>query len=178
MKKDNIIIENYLNLAKSIVIKFINKKQSVEDSDLYGCACLALVDASKSYDSSKGAFSTWATRRIYQSIIDNLRKNKKYKKVEMLGENLFEIKDKFEMKMPIEILNILLKEENNETDVQKQNKKILLDHFVENRSWAEIGRTLNLSRERARQKGQDALKLIKQKYRLIIGDLEPSFFGE
>jgi RNA polymerase sigma factor (sigma-70 family) len=177
INQNNIIIENYLCLAKSIVIKFIKKNQKVEDSDLYGCACLALVDASKSYDSSKGAFTTWATRKVTQAIIDNLRKNKRHN-IEMLGENSYDIKDGFEMKVPTDILDILLKDSINDNDLQKQNKKILLDHFVENKTWAEIGRSLNLSRERVRQKGQEALKIIQDKYRLIIGDLEPSFFGE
>ena len=79
----NIILENYLPLAKSIGCKFIDKNQSIEDSDIYGCACLALVDASKTYDQEKGAFTTWATRKIKQEIIAFLRKNKKHKKTKI-----------------------------------------------------------------------------------------------
>ena len=174
---ESISVENYLALAKSITLKFISRNQKVEDSDLYGCACLALVNASKTYDSSKGAFTTWATRKIQHSIIDYLRKNKNHKKTEALGENSSDLQDDFEIKAPIEILSVLLKDKN-ESKLEKQNKKILLDHFIENKSWAEIGRKLDLSRERVRQKGQQALKSIQNKYRLVIGDLEPSFFGE
>lgn len=169
----NIIVENYLALAKSICLKFI-KNQDLKDSDIYGCACLALVDASKSYDPNKGAFTTWATRKITQAIINYLRKNKK---VDFLGESTLEIRDKTNDKIPTDILSVLLENNKKESKIEKQNKKILLDHFIENKSWAEIGRSLNLSRERVRQKGQQALKQIQEKCKFIIEDFEP-FFGE
>ena len=173
----NIVVENYLALAKSIALKFI-KNQDLRDSDIYGCACLALVDASKNYDPSKGAFTTWATRKIKHSIISYLRKNKKYKNTENLGELTEEIRDNSKNHAnTVGVLAILLNEDQEDSDNYCQNKKILLDHFIQNKSWAQIGRDLNLSRERARQKGQEAIKLIQNKHKLVIGDLEP-FFGE
>lgn len=172
-----ISVESYLNLAKSIVSKF-EKKQIIEDSEMYSCACLALIDARESFDSSKGAFSTWATRKINQYIINYLRKNKNYRKIEMLGEASANVVDDAKLNIPIEKLSVLLADDPNDSDLDRQNKKILIDHFIKNKSWADIGRSLKLSRERARQKGQDAIAKIREKYRLIIDDLESFYFGE
>jgi len=172
----NTIVENYLGLAKSISLKFI-KNQNLLDSDVYGCACLALVEASKTYDPSKGAFTTWATRKIKHSIISFLRKNKKYKNVENLGESTDLVPDVSKRSVPVDIISKLLEENKSESKSCSQNKKILLQHFIQNKSWAEIGRDLNLSRERVRQKGQEAIRFIQKKHELFIGDLE-LFFGE
>jgi RNA polymerase sigma factor (sigma-70 family) len=170
-------VESYLNLAKSIVSKF-EKKQRIEDSEMYSCACLALMDAKESFDSSKGAFSTWATRKINQHIINYLRKNKNYRKIEMLGESSTNVVDDSKLDLPVEKLSILLKDDPQDSKIDLENKKILIDHFIKNKSWADIGRSMHLSRERVRQKGQDAIAKIREKYRLIIDDLESFYFGE
>jgi len=170
-------VESYLNLAKSIVSKF-EKRTKVEDSEMFSCACLALMDARESFDPSKGSFSTWATRKINQYIINFLRKNKNYRKVEMLGESSTDVVDDTKLDLPLEKLAILLRDDPKDSDIDRENKTILIDHFIKDKSWAEIGRSLNLSRERARQKGQEAILKIRKKYRLIIDDLESFYFGE
>jgi len=160
-------IENHLGLVRSIVAKF--KHSYVELDDLYGIGCVALLEANSTYDSNKGSFSTWATKIIRQSIFDYFRKNKKESTVTYLENKEIECKKKI---FPPDFLPILLKEEKDETDIEKQNKKILIDHFINDQSWAEIGRSLNLSRERVRQKGFDAILKIREKYRLILDEYE------
>ena len=140
---------------------------------LYGIACVALVEAHNSYDCAKGAFSTWATKIIKQAIFDNFRKNKKHKCVGPLESD---IEDDFKSPIPLEILSTLLKEDKNESKTEKQNKKILIDHFIENKSWAEIGRKLKITRERTRQKGIEAIEKIRKKYRLLLDDIEAVYF--
>lgn len=72
------LLEDHLGLVRSIVSKF--DKYNPMDSELFGIGCLALVEAQKSYIPERGAFSTWATKLIKQSIFDNFRKlNKKCK---------------------------------------------------------------------------------------------------
>lgn len=77
---------------------------------------------------------------------------------------------------PNELLTVLLQEDKNESKIEKENKKILLDHFIHNESWADIGRKLNLTRERVRQKGFEAIQNIRKKYRLILEDYESIYF--
>lgn len=164
MQTAEIKLENHIGLAKSIVCKF---DKNLNDSDLYGIACVALVEARNSYDPEKGAFSTWATKIIKQAIYDNFKKNKRK------SENLdFDIEDDSKSPIPMEMLAVFLKEDKNDTKIQKQNKQILIDHFINNKSWAEIGRKLKLTRERVRQKGFEAIENIREKYRLILDDIE------
>lgn len=160
-------IENHLGLVRSIVAKFRHSRVDLED--LYCIGCVALLEANSTYDSTKGSFSTWATKIIKHSIFDYFRKNKKESNVTYLENKEIECEKK---SFPPDFLPILLKEEKDETDVEKQNKKILIDHFINDQSWAEIGRNLNLSRERVRQKGFDAILRIREKYRLILDEYE------
>jgi RNA polymerase sigma factor (sigma-70 family) len=162
-------LEDHLGLVKSIVSKF---DKNFADSDLYGIGCVALVEAHNTYDSEKGSFSTWATKIIKQSIFDNFRKNKKEKKCELLGEESANLVGDFKPSLPIEFLSILLQDDKSESKIDKENKKILIDHFINDQSWAEIGRKLNLTRERVRQKGSDAIEKIRSKYRLILDEYE------
>lgn len=162
-------LEDHLDLVKSIVSKF---DRNISDSDLYGIGCVALVEAHQTYDSKKGAFSTWATKIIKQSIFDNFRKNKKEKKCELLGENSDKVTSDSKPEFPTEFLSILLQDDKNESKIEKENKKILIDHFINNQSWAEIGRKLKLTRERVRQRGSDAIEKIRSKYRLILDEYE------
>lgn len=163
METNQIKVEEYLGLAKSIVYKF---DKNINDSDLYGIACVALLEARDSYDPEKGAFTTWATKIIKQAIFDNFRKNKKLDSLEV------EIEDDFKSSIPVQILTDLLSDNKSESKIEKQNKKILIDHFINNMSWAEIGRKLKITRERTRQKGVEAIKSIREKYRLILDDIE------
>lgn len=165
---EDINLEDHLGLVKSIVYKF---DKNLNDSDLYGIACLALVEAKNSYDAKKGAFSTWATKIIKQSIFDNFRKKNKNKAKQI---DNYEIIDDFK-KVPFDILNVILKKDKQDSKTDSENKQILIDHYINNKTWAEIGRKKNLSKERVRQKGQEALCKIRKKYRLILEDLEFSF---
>lgn len=165
-------LEDHLGLVKSIVCKF--EHTNLMDSDLFGVGCLALVEAHKSYDPNRGSFSTWATKIIKQSIFDNFKKNKKIKNIEKENDIIDESKPEF----PQKLFSILLKEDLNETKTDRQNKKILVDHFINNKTWAEIGREMSLTRERVRQKGLEAIEKIRKKYRLILDDIDYLYIKE
>lgn len=160
-------VENHLGLVKSIASKFVQK--GYEFDELYGIGCLALVEASRTYDSQKGSFSTWATKLIRQSFLNNFRKNK----LNFVDskQDLNEVVD-LRNKIPFDFVSVLLEEEESDSYNEKQDKKILVEHFINKKSWAEIGRKLNLSRERIRQKGNDAINRLRQKYRLVLEDFE------
>lgn len=168
--------EDYIFLLKSIVSKFINKSQKIEDSEVYSCGCVALMNALTTYDCNKGAFSTWATKIITSSIIDFYRRSKKFKNIVHLGDDTFKISKNYKNRIPDSFLSMLLEENKKDKKADRQNKKILIDYYLNNKSWAEIGRELKLSRERVRQKGQQALVSIRKNYKSVIDEVEGCYF--
>jgi len=167
---DSIVFENNVGLIRKIVANYIDQNQKIEDSEAYSDGCIALIKAHRTYDATKGAFSTWATRMIKQAIIGTYRKNKKNDFE--LNNDIDQIQDVSSLRVSEKTMAVLLKEDEGDSDLEKENKKILIDHYINKISWAEIGRQMNLSKERVRQKGQDAIKRIRIKYKLILDEIE------
>lgn len=164
MKKN--LVENHINLARKISL---NYSKNLEDSDVFGCACLALVEASVSYDPNKGSFSTWATRIIKQKIIKEFRKNKNF---DMLGDKDVALVDKNSNKLPYDLIKTIF--ENN----KDENSQILKSHYLDGKTWAEIGRDMNVTRECVRIRGCKALDKIRSNYKVLIEDFELFNFRE
>ena len=162
-------LENHLPLVKSIVYKF---DKNLMDSDLYGIGCVALVEASKTYDPNKGSFSTWATRIIKQSIINNFRKNKKEKELK-INQDISEVAEKNQYRLPTDVLQVILCDDKFESKKDKENKQILIDHFINNQTWDSIAKKKKITKEGARKKGIAAIKTIRKKYRFVLDEAEP-----
>jgi RNA polymerase sigma factor (sigma-70 family) len=169
-KLDSLIFENNVGLIKKIVSSYVDRNQKIEDSEAYSDGCIALINAYRTYDSTKGAFSTWATRMIRQAIINTYRKSKK-NNFELHSE-IDQVEDFRSLKVSEKAMSILLQVDENDSDLDKENKKILIDHYINKISWAKIGRRMGLSKERIRQKGQEAIKRIRIKYKLILDEIE------
>lgn len=161
-------LEDHVPLVKSIVCKF---DKNLMDSDLYGIGCVALVEASKTYDPKRGAFSTWATKIIKQAIIDNFRKNRKEKKIKT-DQDFSEIAQKNHPRLPTDVLQIILCDDKTESKKDKENKQILIDHFINNQTWATIAKKKKITKEGARKKGIAAIKTIREKYRFALEEAE------
>ena len=113
------LLEDHLDLVRSIVLKF---DRNIMDSDLFGIGCVALVEADRTYIPERGAFSTWATKLIKQSIFDNFKKTKKHNKNQSL-ENSDPI-DYSKSPIPLQVLSVLLSDQKEESKTDKENKKI------------------------------------------------------
>lgn len=161
-----------IGLLKSIVKKF-SKKINIEDSEYYSIACLALVEAASSFDASKAKFSTWATKIITQRIIQSIRKSKKQKLIEMSSLDPVDIDhyliDKKGKILPTELLSLIAPKEKD-TKTERQSKSILSMHYLDGKSWSEIGRIIGMTREGVRQKAQRALELIRKNNVDLLGN--------
>jgi RNA polymerase sigma factor (sigma-70 family) len=164
---DNSLVEDNLGLAKFIVSKFCRGIKP-EDSDLYPVACLELIRAATTFDPSKAKFSTWATRMITQRLISETRKRKKDSLTVVLSsldrasqERSLADADNEEREFPIHLVPSIL--EGDDSESEAENKKILLLHYLDGKSFSEIAKKMGLSREAVRMKAKKAILLIRRK---------------
>jgi len=162
---DNRLVEQNLNLAKSIVAKF--KPGNVEDSELYSIACIALMKAAATFDPSVAKFSTWATRIIRQHIITEIRKNR-HDTVSLSSldhdESDRALADSRE-DFPVHLAGLLVAPDPSDSKSDKENKRMLAMHHLEGQSLSDIGREVGLSKERVRQRLATAIRSIRLKKR-------------
>lgn len=95
----NQIVENFIPMAASIANKLKDRlPASVDINDLVSSGVMGLMNAIESYDVDRGvSFSSFANRRVYGEMIDDLRKNEwgsrvfiaRYKKIEEAKDAFF-----------------------------------------------------------------------------------------
>lgn len=167
---DSQMFEKNLGLLKSIVSKFV--KHQIEDSDLYSIGCMALLKAIRTFDPSKSSFSTWATRIIRNSIITQLRKNKKDQVIVFSSieekEKDEKLIDQQKEEVPFKLIKDLIKIDNSDSKTEAENKKILIDHYLEGKSLSEIGKQFGITKERVRQRAKEGIAKIRIKNKKIL----------
>lgn len=154
-RRDTIRVEDHLGLVGSIVLKFVRKGE-VEDSELYSVGCLALVEAAKTHDPSKSKFSTWAYRVVRNRVLDEFKKSRRSR--ESSSCNLSMLADDFRESFPVHMVSDMIGGEERDDFT-----KMLVEHYIEGKSLAEIGREFGISREWVRKKVQFALSRIRSK---------------
>jgi RNA polymerase sigma factor (sigma-70 family) len=152
ISENSVKIEDYMGLLYSCVLKFV-KKGPVEDSELYSVGCLALLDAAKTFDSSKSKFSTWATRIIMQRLIDEFHKSSKTK--ESCSSDLDDLPKKDSETMPLHLLSDLLGAEHDD-------RSMVMGYYLEGKSLSDLGREFGYSKEWIRKKIQSAILKIRR----------------
>ena len=150
------IVESNIGLVKSVVSKFV--KNNIEDSELFSIGCEALMKAATSFDHKKAKFSTWATRIIYQKIIDELRKNKKNIKSCSLEES--HLIDKKISNFPSHVVCSMIRESDSDSE------KIVNLYYLEQKTLSEIAQQLDVSKEGVRKKIKKAIVSIRNKINL------------
>ena len=161
------LAEDNIGLVRAVVCKFF-RGSNIEDSELYSAGCVGLVAAARTFDSSKSKFSTWATRIITQHVINEIRRGRKeYGSVPLssLDENQAAdcLEDRRTERLPESLVGILTQSDSSETNSDSENRRILLDVFIGEKSFAEIGRELGISREAVRKKTQRAINRIRSR---------------
>ena len=146
--------EEHLGLVAMVARRYARSGQAVEDTEEYSIGCLALLDAAESFDDDVGAFSTWAVRKIRQSIVDywrqRTRKTKEPEGILSIERDILEGlvangHSEFEELLPL--IPKMLKPVSSDTATMKRDKRILTLYFLDGMSYAEIGRKLLATRE-------------------------------
>ena len=167
---NSLLVEDHIGLVRSVVSKF-SKFGKIEDSEFYSIACLALVQAAASFDASKAKFSTWATKIMTQKIIAEIRKNKRKKMIEISALEAQQadccLVDKRNKDLPTQLIS-LVRPNKCDSKSEKQNKTILSMHYLDGKSWSEIGRELGMTREGVRQRALRAIDSIRENNKELL----------
>lgn len=163
---EDLIVSN-LGLINSVVSKFV--KKDIQDSELYSVACIAIIEATKTFDPSRSKFSTWATRRMTQAILDQLRKNKKnlsrtvISELDQIEQNKALAVDSCES-IPVNLVGSI------GTNNDSVDKKMLLLHYLEEKSLSQIAKEFGFTKEGVRKKIKKAIIEIRNKNKDLLKD--------
>lgn len=162
VQESTVRVEDHLGLVCSIVLKFV-RKGKVEDSELYSVGCLALMEAARTFDPSKGKFATWAYLIVRQGVIDELKKNGRSR--ESSSCELEKVADARRSTSTAQVVpGIVVRACEDGGD----DNKMLLSHYLDGKSLSEIGREFGFSKEWVRKRIQAAALRIRERDRHIV----------
>jgi RNA polymerase sigma factor (sigma-70 family) len=156
---NEIDIQDYVNLARSIAAKYRN--YGVPFEDLLQESMIGLLEAKKRYDSEKGAsFSTYASFWIKKSIIDSINRERADSMdalsyddnlAHQIGDEEDACVETSDSSEKIVVPDVFPEDE----------RQVLQLHYNDSKTFSEISKIMGISREKVRQLKQKALRRMK-----------------
>lgn len=163
MPEEHPVFEDHIGLLKSVVSSF-ERSCRPEDSELFPVACMCLMKAISTFDPSKSKFSYWATKIIRNGIVKEIRKNAAPVSLSPLEDD----PSAQNFNMPLELIPLLTETSEQDTPTESENRRMLVRHFLDGVSMAEIARELGFTREGVRQKVKRAIECIRKRHRDLL----------
>ena len=165
---DNDFVDKYLNLVRKIAHSF--KSTGLEFDDLVQEGLIGLYEAHKKFDEKRGAtFITFATHCIKNRILAYIKQEQKHSAAEISDFNFVErISDQQEItKISHPQCNVDTQNPQNHPSLNfPENmpileKQIIALYFIEKKTLYQISEILEISREKARQLKNKAMRRYK-----------------
>jgi|SRR5690554_1492723 len=160
-KRDEINIEAYSNLVRSIVARYRN--YGCPEDDLFQEGMIGLLEAKERFDDSRGvAFATYAAYRVKKKIIEALNRERRGSMVAIpYNDEIFQQVPDADISpddrdSPEEGETLQIPE-----GIPTLEREFLVLHFEKKLTLKEISTRLDMSRERVRQLKQKALRRLK-----------------
>lgn len=162
--------EDHLGLVFVVASRFVPKHIPIQDSEEYSDGIMGLLRACKEYDPEKyqTQFSTYAFEVIKTAIIQGWRKKNRKR---LITANVSLSDPELQKLIPAKentsfprLLEIIKTPRPGETEQDKLNKEILIEHFVDGKTWKQIGDERGFTRAWAQQCGSKALKTIQENF--------------
>jgi RNA polymerase sigma factor (sigma-70 family) len=156
-------IENHLNLAKHVAIRFIKSNQNVEDSDEYSIALEALWKATEKWQPDMGCkFSHYACVLMRNALL-----NKKKSDARSLEtEPLVDVSDS--TSHSFDDLAFYIQDSNSDSETHAKDKEILRKKYLNEMTWKEVARFFGVSAQMARKRANRALQVIRRKHGILV----------
>lgn len=137
-------VEKHVKLARAVARRFVSHRHDVDDSDAFGNALLALVEASRTWlPSMNTCFSTYARRCIFNALISIYRRELTHRlPVKHVCDECVPDKPSRESVDP-EVIETLLRVPP--CPKEARDHQMLLERFLDGKSYAELGRSRGIT---------------------------------
>lgn len=160
-------IERHLGLVRLVLLDIGHRE--LEDTDFFQDGCVGLWKAIQTYTPDRGAFSTWACKIIRNAIYRGHRDRVRQQRIVCEGGKEDELLQREEAPpLPQHLLDQFLASQPDDSEVDKEDRRLLIAHYLDEKSAAQLGRELGISREYARQRINRALKRIQIRFQDVI----------
>jgi RNA polymerase sigma factor (sigma-70 family) len=160
----------HLGLVRSVAAKYAPKGTPVEDTEEYADGVLGLLRACEAYDATQGLFSTVAWKAIQTAIIQGWRKKGRQKRtgvvVSIEEKNADPVDARLDLSNIGQVVARFMEPHPDDTEADLRCKKVVFEHFINEKTWAEIGLDMGFSRARAQQLGVRGIELLRHRFKV------------
>lgn len=161
---------DHLGLVRTIAGKFTPIGMEVEDTEQYADGVIGLLRACKTYDPSQGLFSTVAWKSINTAIIQGWRKKGRKKRQGIVVSLEEKQADPLDVRPDLSnighVIARFLEPHPDDSERNLRCKEVLRQHFIDEKTWQEIGDEMGVSKTRAQQLGNAGLDLIRTRFKI------------
>lgn len=162
----NLAFEDHIGLVKSIVRSF-DRSCRPEDSEFFPVACMGLMKAMSTYNRTKSKFSYWATKIIRNSLSKEIKRSRiSPKPVGFEVEEIASNEDRRDMLL--DLIPVLTCDSEKDSPSECENMRMLIRHFLDGVSMAEIAREIGFTRENVRQRVKKAIESIRLRHGQVL----------
>lgn len=163
--------EDHLKLLRSVAAPFAPKGIPVDDTEEFADGVMGLLKAVEGFDPTKHLqFSTYATACIHRAIVQGWRARNRKKRTGVMcsleDHDVIQPEPQIEETKISDAIKLFFDPHPDDSETDIRNKKVLFEHHILQKTFAEIGDELGITRQRANQLGDAAIKLLKERFNL------------
>ena len=158
---------DYLYVARIVANQYRFGREKVEDTDVYSVCCEELVKIASDY--SGDDFPKYAYAILKNAVKDHFKYNTRKKRHcshQQLPEDISEIQK--QNRIPIDLLDTFLAKHPDDTEQDVQDKKLLVDFYLNQIKIPKICQQLNVSKTIVYSRIKRITSKLKDRYSSLI----------
>ena len=167
-------------MVEAISNKFNSEKvKSVRDSEIFGDLCCELVSCAQRFDPTRGSFEKYLSSHLFNKAIDLFRKkNRKKRQCTFVGQEALDHAThrlENDQHISVEILPKLLASSPHDSDRDKEDRVMLMEHYLGGRSVVELSKKYNTTRVTIYNRIKKSIQKIREHHCLTTNDFLGGF---